>query len=376
MNWKNKTRKELYAITLAIFITASCGTNGSLSGNPVVSGKIENGVAGTLLTLEHLLPTQATTVDSATLDEGGEFVFDKVKIEAIGFYRIKQSEKNFITVILDPADKLVLESGPELGVSPYTVSGSEESARLKILNEKMAIVFMARDSLNVIYQNNPGNQDVLMQIQQEFSQITSKNTEFTRSFIRENPSSFSCFAAAEQLDPEKDLELFNLLDAELGKKFGESVYFQEFHKVIVKFTSLSIGSVAPDILLPDAKGNQVKLSGLRGKVVLVDFWASWCRPCRLENPNVVNAYNKYHDKGFEVFGVSLDQDRDKWLEAIETDGLVWTQVSDLLFWNSAVVKLYDIKGIPFAVLLDREGKIIAKNLRGQELDNKLAEILN
>jgi peroxiredoxin len=376
MNWKNKKGKGLYAITLVLFIAASCSTNGTLSGNQAVSGKIENGTSGSLLTLEHLLPTQATIVDSAIVNEDGEFVFEKVKIEEIGFYRIKQSDKNFITVILDPADQLVIETGPELGVSPYTVSGSEESARLTILNVKMAKVFMARDSLNVIYQNNPGNQDVLMQIQQVFGEITERNTEFTRSFIREKPNSFTCFAAAEQLDPEKDKELFMLLDAELGKKYGESVYYQEFHKVIVKFTSLSVGSLAPDIILPDANGNPTKLSDLRGKVVLVDFWASWCRPCRLENPNVVSAYNKYHAKGFEVFGVSLDQDRDKWLEAIETDGLVWTQVSDLMFWNSAVVKLYDIKGIPFAVLLDKEGKIIAKNLRGQELDNKLAEILN
>ena len=150
----------------------------------------------------------------------------------------------------------------------------------------------------------------------------------------------------------------------------------EFHKIVAKLQMLSIGVEAPDIILPTPNGEVAKLSDLRGKIVLVDFWASWCKPCRLENPNVVKAFKKYNAKGFEVFGVSLDQNRENWIEAIEADGLKWTQVSDLQFWSSSVVKLYDIQGIPFAVLLDREGKIIAKNLRGDELEAKLEEILN
>jgi len=117
------------------------------------------------------------------------------------------------------------------------------------------------------------------------------------------------------------------------------------------------------------------LASLRGKTVLIDFWASWCRPCRAENPNVVRVYNKYKDKGFDVFSVSLDNRKGAWEKAIQDDGLVWNHVSDLNGWKSSVVSLYRFKGIPFTVLIDKEGKIIAKNLRGPALEQKLKEVL-
>ena len=137
-----------------------------------------------------------------------------------------------------------------------------------------------------------------------------------------------------------------------------------------------IGKEAPDFTLNDPTGKPVSLSSFRGKYVLLDFWASWCGPCRAENPTVVKAYNKFHDKGFEVLGVSLDMAgaKDKWLKAIKDDGLTWTQVSDLKFWNSVVVNLYGIEGIPLNFLIDPQGKIVARSLRGEALEQKLTEI--
>ncbi len=137
---------------------------------------------------------------------------------------------------------------------------------------------------------------------------------------------------------------------------------------------LKIGQQAPDISLPDPNGQIKTLSTLRGSYVLVDFWASWCGPCRFENPNVVRLFQQYKEKGFEVYSVSLDSDKQKWINAIETDGMEWNHVSDLQKWESSVVPLYNIDGIPMTFLLDKEGIIIAKNLRGTELNKKIETI--
>ena len=135
------------------------------------------------------------------------------------------------------------------------------------------------------------------------------------------------------------------------------------------------GGLAPDINMPDTSGKPFALSALRGKYVLVDFWASWCGPCRAENPNVVKAYNTFKGKNFTVLGVSLDKDKASWIKAIAEDGLNWYQISDLKYWNSAAVGLYGFDGIPYNVLVNPDGKIIGSNLRGDLLEAKLAEVL-
>jgi len=148
---------------------------------------------------------------------------------------------------------------------------------------------------------------------------------------------------------------------------------QEYIKKLPK-RDIGIGDEVPDISLKDTSNNTLTLSSLRGKVVLIDFWASWCGPCRVENPNVVKVFNKYKDKGFTVFGVSLDQNKDKWLGAIKNDKLTWSHVSDLKGWSSEGARLYGVKSIPQTFLIDKDGKVIAKNLRGEMLEQKLKEI--
>jgi peroxiredoxin len=174
-------------------------------------------------------------------------------------------------------------------------------------------------------------------------------------------------------------QYFSTYEAVAGKLTGEWASYSQAKTFIDQVNSLrkiAIGQPAPEIALPNPDGQIVKLSSMKGKYVLVDFWAKWCGPCRQENPNVVRAYNKYKDKGFTVFGVSLDRSREDWLKAIKEDGLTWTHVSDLKYWQSEAAKTYNITGIPFSVLLDPNGVIIAKNLRGAALDAKLEEIFS
>jgi peroxiredoxin len=135
------------------------------------------------------------------------------------------------------------------------------------------------------------------------------------------------------------------------------------------------GKKVPELALPDTEGKTITLSSFRGKYLLVDFWASWCSPCRQENPNVVRAYQEFKNKNFTILGVSLDKEKDPWIEAIRQDKLEWTQVSDLKYWNSKAVELFKFEGIPFNLLIDPEGKVIAQELRGTDLENKLKEVL-
>jgi peroxiredoxin len=139
-------------------------------------------------------------------------------------------------------------------------------------------------------------------------------------------------------------------------------------------TNVTVGETAPEITLPTPEGNELSLSDLRGKVVLIDFWASWCKPCRAENPNVVRVYNQYKDQGFEILGVSLDRSKEAWVQAIQQDNLTWKHVSDLQFWNSEAAQVYGVSSIPYTVLVDQEGNVIAERLRGGGLEAKLAEV--
>ena len=169
-----------------------------------------------------------------------------------------------------------------------------------------------------------------------------------------------------------NLKLIQRLKADYSdtKKFA---YAKDYEKIFV--IAPQIGDVAPEIELPSLKGGTAKLSALKGKVVLLDFWASWCGPCRRENPNVVKLYNKYHTKGFDIYGVSLDKTKNAWQQAVEKDGLVWTQVSDLKFWQSKGAKTYKVQSIPQTFLIDKKGKIAGIGLRGLALEQKVAELL-
>ncbi|MEX2597720.1 MAG: TlpA disulfide reductase family protein [Salibacteraceae bacterium] len=341
-------------------------------GTTRISGLLK-GAKSIPVYFEKLNANSIDPIDTVMTDENGTFSTDLL-IEQLGFYRLALNEQNACVLILEPGGKVELNADVSNIYETYKVIGSEESQRLKDLNE----ILGKRDSVGMAVQDAQmtQNKEKFESAMAAYQAIQVDMVDDIKKFIDEKPASLSSLAAIQNLDSDADLEYYKkVVDALEGKVEGNDFY-EAMKFQVEKSQTLAVGSEAPEIALPQPNGQELKLSDLRGQYVLVDFWASWCGPCRRENPNVVRVYEKYHDKGFEILGVSLDKNSKAWLQAIEQDGLKWKHISDLKYWKSEVVPEYQIQGIPLTYLIDPEGKIVAKNLRGSALEEKLAEIYN
>jgi thiol-disulfide isomerase/thioredoxin len=381
------------ALCATLFFLISCGEPGKPEGNVFISGTLGNPATDSVYIME-ANSQNLKTVSATQLKEDGSFEFS-FDVSEIGFYRIQTDEKNFAILILQPGDKISLEGDAQNLGYTYKVTGSEESARFQELNQYSAelarrknIFAMRKDSLLRHYQyllnirkdkkyTDSLDKSIGSQYEAIYTQLNpllEEGIAKAKKFIDENPGSLAGLVAIGLLNPEQDFETYRKLYDGLKTKYPDSKSLGGFYAWMESKMKMAPGSFAPEFTVNDPQGNPITLSSFRGNYLLVDFWASWCKPCRNENPNVVRLYKKYKPMGLEIFGVSLDENHANWMAAINMDQLTWKHGSELKGWNSSFVPMYGINGIPFTVLLDPEGKIIALNLRGPALEAKLEEI--
>jgi len=336
-----------------------------------------NALKNKSLVLEIVENKTFKTVDSTVINSSGDFVFKK-KLTTKDFYRVRQGPNNAVFIILSPKETVVYVNAEESLASNYTLSGTEEGKIVLTFKKEKAELNKLKDSLiQNIQQAEPSMQQGLQQ-QAEilYTQKLNGIKQIINGYIQSNQTPLALITITELINPDIDFELFDRLVSKLEKEYSYSAHVEQLVKKRNQIITTAVGQKSPEINLPGVSNKSIALSSLKGKIVLIDFWASWCGPCRKENPNVVRLYNEYKDKGFDIYSVSLDKNKEAWIKAIEMDKLTWaSHVSDLLQWSSSVVPQFGIEGIPFTLLIDREGKIIAKGLRGQQLEDKLKELL-
>ena len=339
-----------------------------------INVKLE-GAEGKIL-LEKRGASEWISVDTADIVDGVAVLEGEVDVPG-DYYLSVVGQRPKTIVFVENTNMTVVGKVDSLNF--VKVTGSPTHDQYAKLNEQITEIIK---KCNTLYQESraaiaAGDTVKGREIMAEVERIYEGTNTLQEDFVKNNPASYLTPYILTQIQREKEVEELEAMVNALDPKLDSIPSILQLKEQIVKLKKVAVGQVAPDFTQNDPDGNPVKFSDVysQNDLTLLDFWAAWCGPCRQENPNIVAVYNDFNNKGFTILGVSLDQDRERWLKAISDDKLTWTQVSDLKYWQNEAAALYSVRSIPANVLVDQAGKIVGKNLRGEDLRKKLAELL-
>jgi thiol-disulfide isomerase/thioredoxin len=368
--------QKMLTVLLALSPIPALAQNKQLVTAPtngyVITGKFKGAAHKKIYLRENSFYKDVNAVDSTVADKTGKFIFKGV-VEEPTYYEITTDGKNgYISFILENSKIKITGSTDSIWIAGSKEEEISQSLNTLSMYSQLKAVDKAYDKAIA-----EGDTAATRIVQLQKQQLLRKRVEIFKEFISSYPRAVvSVGLLGEFLMLDSLNEAEELLEKFENSNVSNLGQLRFFKNKIEVLKSLSIGTLAPDFTQPDAFGNPVTLSSFRGKYVLLDFWASWCLPCRRENPNLVNVYNKYSDKNFTIISVSIDQDKQDWLQAIKNDNMIWINVSDLKGSNKSLVqRTYVASGIPDNYLIDPNGRIIAKRLLGEELNKRLEVLL-
>jgi len=381
--------KKRYSIFIWLIVLAFAGCDKPRKSE--ITGVITN-ASGRMVYLEELMVASLRPVDSVKINKNGEFTF-RHHVSIPTFFLLKLSENNFITLLIDSAEVVRINADALNFAREYMVEGSPGSILVQELNDRLNTTKQRLDSITslyTIYSDRPDFADVKMQLDRSYEEIVEDQINFSTNFVSDHPFSMaSVLALYQKFDNEnyvvRDLQALRIAASALNSFYPQSEHvkalYQNTLQLIARERNENLrrfidesGSNSPEIILPDQHGKEIALSSFRGKYVLLHFWSALDQNSRIINPMLAEAYQKYLNKGFEIFQVSVDKDRQPWINAIQTDRLTWTNVGDMNGSIQAVMN-YNIQSVPYNYLLDKDGSIVGQNLTGPALDRTLSNLL-